>query len=128
MELDSIKAMEQRWKQMLKFQEDTWRLKSWATWIQAGDRNTNFFHVFAYQRRNSNAIWNIRGTDGSVKYSDVDIRREAVNFFGALLKERDVVNMQNLLWAMEEYPMMFDREANVNLNRHISVDGIHSVL
>ncbi|CAA0806634.1 DNAse I-like superfamily protein, partial [Striga hermonthica] len=37
-------------------EEQFWRAKSRALWIQAGDRNTRFFHAFTAQRRKRNSI------------------------------------------------------------------------
>lgn len=36
--------------------EETWRLRSKAIWLQAGDGNTKFFHKFANGRKSSNII------------------------------------------------------------------------
>jgi hypothetical protein len=36
--------------EILILEEETWRLRSRATWLKSGDKNTNFFHKFVEQR------------------------------------------------------------------------------
>ena len=52
-----IHAFKLKKKKILQVREMTWRLKSQATWIREGDKNTKFFHRFANHRRKLNIIW-----------------------------------------------------------------------
>ena len=67
----------------LKNGEETWRLKSRATWLAEGDRNTKFFHKFATGRRKDNSIWEINLGDRLV-HSTEEIKSSAVEYFGTL--------------------------------------------
>jgi len=67
LERDSLIRLHQlsiRKEQLLLQQEITWRLKSRALWLEAGDRNTKYFHAFANQRKNKNSIWSLQIGDG----------------------------------------------------------------
>lgn len=59
-ELENQKA------RILKEREESWRLKSKAIWLQAGDDNTRFFQNYAKGRKVSNTIWNLPLPDGGV--------------------------------------------------------------
>ena len=49
--------------------EEKLRLKSRATWLEAGDRNAKFFHKFASFRGNLNSIWEISDENGDLTCS-----------------------------------------------------------
>jgi hypothetical protein len=50
-ELNDLKALEIKRKELLEKEEVRWRLKSKATWILEGDNNTIFFHNFINYRK-----------------------------------------------------------------------------
>lgn len=68
-EFNSLKELDGKKKDLLTKEEIEWRLKSRATWLSEGDRDTKFFHKYTSHRRNINTIWEIKRQDGSrVKY------------------------------------------------------------
>jgi hypothetical protein len=46
-------------------EEKEWRLKSRALWLQAGDKNTSFFHKQAKSRQHRNTVEEIKTTSGT---------------------------------------------------------------
>lgn len=51
-------------QKILSIEEATWQLKSRAIWLQEGDKNTKFFHIFTNKRREANSIWEIKNEEG----------------------------------------------------------------
>jgi hypothetical protein len=49
----------------LQQQQDTfWRQRAHVKWLQAGDKNTSFFHAFATERKKKNTIRRLKREDG----------------------------------------------------------------
>lgn len=46
----------QKYIKALKREEEMWRIKSKSLWLQAGDKNTNFFHKHAKARQWRNRV------------------------------------------------------------------------
>eukprot|EP00253_Pinus_taeda_P015629 PITA_15629 len=63
--------LEKQKEKILNEREETWRLKSRAIWLQAGDDNTKFFQNYAKGRKVSNTIWNLPLPDGDELKSPV---------------------------------------------------------
>jgi len=61
---DKLAGLTYRKDHLLKLQETTWRLKSRALWLEAGDHNTKFFHSYASQRHVNNTIWELENCRG----------------------------------------------------------------
>ncbi|XP_019094825.1 PREDICTED: uncharacterized protein LOC104757764 isoform X6 [Camelina sativa] len=49
-----------------EMEEEYWKTKSRIQWLQAGDRNTNFFHTKTKQRRNHNRITALADAHGKI--------------------------------------------------------------
>ena len=56
---DALKTLEGRRVTLLLEREETWRLKSRATWLDCGDDNTKFFHAYARGRKATNTVWSL---------------------------------------------------------------------
>jgi hypothetical protein len=55
-----LKRLEAMSRLLMAEQEETWRLKSRAIWLENGDENTNFFQVYAKGRREKKTIWSLK--------------------------------------------------------------------
>ena len=59
-ELDELRMDEEKCNLLLAREEKISRLNSRALWLEAGDKNTKYFHRFASHRRNINTILEIQ--------------------------------------------------------------------
>ena len=59
-ETTQLKSLESKRDSLLAKEEQIMRLKSRALWLEAGDKNTNFFHRSASHRKKINTIREIR--------------------------------------------------------------------
>jgi len=68
-------------------EELSWRQKSRALWLHAGDRNTKFFHKVANLHRKFNSISTIE-VDGTRFDSSSTIKSAIFGFYKALFTEK----------------------------------------
>jgi len=60
----NLLKLEERRNKLLKEKEETWRLKSRATWLKSGDENNFFFQDYEKGMKCSNSIWQLKYHDG----------------------------------------------------------------
>jgi hypothetical protein len=70
----------------LKKEEEYWRVKSRSLWLQAGDKNTSFFHKQAESRKNHNSIREIQFQGKTFKKYE-EIKLAAHSFYKNLFTE-----------------------------------------
>lgn len=112
---------------LLLKEEASWRLKSRAIWLREGDRNSKFFHNFANARRRKNSIWKIEEGNGGFYFSQHDISIEATRFFQNQYK-RQQGNINDIFWAMDSMPEMFDEAANDNFFKTITEEELQAAI
>ena len=66
MDKEVLTWLEGRRITLLLEREETWRLKSRATWLECGDDNTTFFHAYARGRKVANTVWSLEDEQGTV--------------------------------------------------------------
>lgn len=64
-----------------RLEEEYWRTKIRVQWLQAGDKNTRYFHEKTKQRRNFNRILSINDGEGRTWFGEKDIQRIIVSYF-----------------------------------------------
>jgi hypothetical protein len=82
--------LESERNKFLKSQEDLWRLKSRAIWVQSGDKNTKFFHQFANHQRINKHLWEIKDDLGHLHKGQKSIVVEAENYFKSFFNSSDL--------------------------------------
>ena len=58
--MDLLLKLEQEKLKILKICSEKARLETKITWLEAGDKNTKFFHKYAEHRMNINSIWALK--------------------------------------------------------------------
>ncbi|XP_060964110.1 uncharacterized protein LOC133033413 [Cannabis sativa] len=97
-------ALQSQLDSLLYKNEILWKQRSKSHWLQAGDKNTKYFHSKATVRRKTNFIRKLKCNDGRVVTSFDDISREVSSYFGDLFKspESNSEATQYLLSAIDK--------------------------
>ncbi|XP_019094821.1 PREDICTED: uncharacterized protein LOC104757764 isoform X2 [Camelina sativa] len=66
LDLNQINLLKSALTHEYRMEEEYWKTKSRIQWLQAGDRNTNFFHTKTKQRRNHNRITALADAHGKI--------------------------------------------------------------
>jgi hypothetical protein len=110
--------LEMERNKLLKINEEKWRQRSRAIWINSGDRNTKFFHHFANHRRIHKHIWEINDEEGNGHSGQNAIKEATTQYFKNFFKARsdsftnEQVQVTNLFSRM-----VFDEEQVLYLNQ-----------
>ena len=86
-ELGVLKKLEGKKDSLLLQEEQKWRLKSIALWLEEGDQNTKYFHRYASQRNSINTIHEIRTNRGFWARTFPEKTQAIVEHFHELFKE-----------------------------------------
>ena len=97
--MESINMVKSEINRLLYQKELTWRQRLRAIWLQAGDKNTKFFHQRASQRRRRNQIIGVFNDEDNWCKNDNDIANVAKNYFHNLFTTAhpDHTIMENVL-------------------------------
>ena len=63
-EFEMLMNLEEEKLNILKLYVVKWILKCWVTWLEAGDKNTKFFHNYVEHCCNSNSILELKSGHG----------------------------------------------------------------
>jgi hypothetical protein len=115
------------YQNVLRKEEEFWRLKSRSLWLQARDKNTNFFHNQAKYRQLQNNVSKITLEDGTIVTDFIEIKNVAKSHFEDLYTQREEANQINFETMLENIPSKITNAENFDLNRPILEDEIHSI-
>lgn len=79
-------------------EESFWRQRSRINWLKEGDRNTNFFHKVASQRRNSNDIYGLL-IDDMWTQDPTQIRSHCELFYTSFFRKAILFDPSLLNWS-----------------------------
>ena len=94
--LSKLKLVE-RIQELNHHEEIMWRQRSRVIWLTAGDKNTQFFHLRASQRRSRNKISRLRKPDGQFTEVDLELGTIVTNFYSNLFASEGMHNMEEVL-------------------------------
>lgn len=99
-----LMELENRKARILKEREESWRLKSRAIWLQAGDDNRRFFHNYAKGRKVSNTIWNLPLPDGGVANTFNKLSHLGTSHFKNLFTNPPGSNLADIINVAGNFP------------------------
>jgi hypothetical protein len=120
--------LESERNKLLKSQEDLWRIRSQAIWVQSGDQNNKFFHQFANHRRNRKYIWEICDNSGTIHKGQKAIAEEAVNYFKNFFKPSLPDISVEQVGVASQYPKMLDEDEARDLYKPVTLLELKSIL
>ncbi|XP_013630055.1 PREDICTED: uncharacterized protein LOC106335920 isoform X2 [Brassica oleracea var. oleracea] len=111
-----------------RLEEEYWRTKSRIQWLQAGDRNTRFFHSKTKQRRSYNRIIHISDEEGKIYTEIKDVHFQIQKYFQDLYRSEGISISQHLLNGI---PTTITAEINDKLTQEVTdkeiEDAAHTI-
>jgi hypothetical protein len=123
-----LKLLESERNKLLMEEEERWRLKSRATWIQCGDKNTKYFHNFASHRRNKKHLWEIKDDQDQVHHGQEAIKMEAKRFFSSFYQESTQNSIVDQVESVRLYPRLVSDEDIIILEKVVTKEEVLEVL
>ena len=119
--------LQRKYQKACREEETYWRVKSRTLWLQAGDKNTTFFHKQAQARKIYNSINEIQLQDQIIKDSN-GIKEAAHSFFKKLYSAPDLDPVDPNSYPLTEIPKLISEEDNQLLNNPVSIREIKKAL
>lgn len=109
-------------------EEIYWKQKARIDWLQAGDRNTKFFHNTVKDRRKGSVLNSLMTAEGILLSSHREIALEATRFFGSLFSEDSVLARAEEDLILACIPSLVTPEMNEALIKPITLPEIELVV
>jgi hypothetical protein len=87
--LEEIKALQSEINEILEREDLRWKQRAKQHWYLSGDRNTQFFHAWANQRRKMNAIHSIADAEGWVWRRKKEVSKSFIDFYSNLFSSQN---------------------------------------
>eukprot|EP00253_Pinus_taeda_P019452 PITA_19452 len=123
-----LKDLELERKRILQNREESWRLKSRAIWLQAGDDNTKFFQNYAKGRKNSNTIWEMEKANGDKARSFEELASLGNSYFKNLFKQPEEATIAEVIRATQFFPRFIEEEGNDSIMAPVSKEEVEDIL
>ena len=78
-------------------EEIMWKQRSRIMWLSAGDKNTQFFHLRASQRRRKNKISKLKKSNGQFTENEDEMGAMATDFYKTLYRSEGTTDMDRVL-------------------------------
>jgi hypothetical protein len=127
-DLDFLRSLKQRKDKIFSIEESTWRLRSWAIWIDKGDKKSKFFHKFTSQRRCQNTIWDIANDAGYYKFAENDIKEITYKHFKAQFNAIEVEDSCNQIKVLKNVPKFFNDAKSDEIGKSITLDEANEIV
>jgi hypothetical protein len=118
--LEEEKKTFKSYQDILKTEEEHWRLKSRSLWLQVDDKNTKFFHRQTKARLWKNRVAKITSVNGEVLSDFNQIKLASFQHFEDLYKEDLNINLDSFKKMLDSIPSLIQLEDNDQLCKPIS--------
>ncbi|GMY39379.1 putative ribonuclease h protein [Fagus crenata] len=102
-------------------EEIYWRQRSKALWLEAGDKNTKYFHQRASQRKRKNLIRGLFDSSGHWQETDSEVANIAEKYFTELFSTDHPSQIHHTIDAIE--PMVSPDHNNTLLQPFTAIEG-----
>jgi hypothetical protein len=123
--LEEIKSIQGEINEILEREDMRWKQRPKQHWYLAGDKNTQFFHSWANQRRKLNSIRSITDAEGRVWRRKKEVSKIFVDFYSRLFSSQCPVGIEECLSYLECW---VSDDMNQNLLRPFIGDEVKSAL
>jgi hypothetical protein len=117
--LDQEDHLQRKWHQACREEEIYWQQKSRILWLEAGDKNTNYFHKQAEARKQFKVVNEIHVQDQII--SDFEgIKEAAIESFETLYKETQMTQIDSKAYPLSLVPNVIQEDANKKLVKEVN--------
>jgi hypothetical protein len=102
-----------------------WRQRAKRNWYKHGDRNTQYFHAWATQRRRTNFIRSVTDQNGLSWSNPEDLGRAFNQHFQSLFATADPVGIEEVLTGVQ---VRVTPQMNAGLTRCFTPEEINEAL
>jgi hypothetical protein len=120
--------LEKERNKILFYNEEKWRQRSRAIWIESGDSNTIFFHNFASQRRKHKYIREITDESGEQCKGQADLKKATTHYFKNFYKARSDSFTMEKMEVTNLFKKMIQAEDLISLLKPVTTEEIKKVL
>lgn len=124
-ELEQCRDLKIQVGKALELKEIFWHQRARVNWINAGDKNTKFFHQITMQRRQNNKVLKIKGDDESWLEDEDEIMRAFVKFYEDLFSSTRNCEWEEVLSYM---PRLVSAEDNLLLIKEVTDEKIEKAV
>jgi hypothetical protein len=95
--LEEIKSIQAEINDILEHEDMRWKQRAKQHWYLAGDKNTQFFHSWANQRRKLNSIRSVTDDEGRVWRRRNEVSKIFVDFYSHLFSSQCLAGIEECL-------------------------------
>lgn len=125
---DFLVRLEGRRNALLLEKEETWRSKSRATWLEATDENSKFFHAYAKGRIAANTIWSLDNSQGKPQTSFEGMAMVGVEHFQGLFGANNQATITEVIRVAQLFPRFVEEDDNRALMEKNSEEELKATL
>jgi hypothetical protein len=119
--------LQRKWHQACREEENYWRQKSRSLWLEAGDRNTSYFHKQAEARKQFKKVTEIQVQNQTITDSE-GIKAAATEAFENLYTETQRTDIDPKEYPLSLVPKLIQEDFNNNLTKEVTQQEIKEAL